>query len=176
MVENAGDASVTTGEADNSTVASFIYPSPSVGGPAANCPKRVGYDKTTGGFEGVMNPSPLAPSSGEALGVGSFFILEECSGLGGQHVVGKDLYSGRTYWFGGHGCTEIANSRAFTAKFAVFRYAQTAAIFQPENPQWCIEFPDKSKVSTDAKLLGIATFETQALAERYATALGWKRP
>lgn len=168
-VVDTGDASGA--QADHSTVTSFFYPSQSSAGPAGEvCPAHVGYDKVTGGFEGVMNPSPLSPAAGEALGVGSFALLEECSGLGGQHVVGRDFYNGKTYWFGGHGCHSPTSP---AAPFAVFRFRQTAAM--REAPQgWCIEFPDKSKISTDVTVLGVATFKTKELAESYATALGWK--
>lgn len=70
-------------------------------------------------------------------------LVDECTGLGGQYVVAKDLDGSRRFFLGGHGCyalptAEFPTFPAPPLRYGVLRGIQTAALFTA-GP--CIDLP-----------------------------------
>ena len=107
--------------------------------------------------------------AGEASAVVELVFVNECTGLGGQHILARELGGARYFWLGAHGCVTWETPPA--AKFGVVRYAQTAALFNlPEGA--CLTMPGAPAIITsDAATRSIAVFATQGEAERFKSRL-----
>lgn len=116
----------------------------------------------------VMTPA----GSGEEIAVVDITFAEECTDLGGQYVLARDLDGVKRYWLGGHGCQfleQVVNEVGLV--YGVVRYQVTAGISQiPADV--CVGFPDETPgLETDATTLAIAVFETQSGAQAFADSL-----
>jgi hypothetical protein len=124
----------------------------------------------------------------ERYAVASITFADECTGLGGQYILAKDLYEESIafqgkYFLGGHGCRawEIGpgmNAGGPTLPFGVVRYTPTNSI-QEIPPGVCVAIDEGNRergITTSAAVHGIALFATRIEAERFARSLGWPAP
>lgn len=103
----------------------------------------------------------------DALAVAEVLLLEECTGLGGSWVIGREVAGSRTFAIGGHGC-RLWTSPPVGA-FAVVRYRDTDEVFSTP-PGACVAFPGEDVVSTRQATSGLVLFEDRESAETYAAA------
>jgi hypothetical protein len=105
----------------------------------------------------------LTPGEYEGLALVRFRALDECSGAGGQWLVGSEVGSSRGLFVGSHTCSFFPEPlRDSTGtRFGVVRFSQTAALFQAPHG-WCITDEDGGTASTDAKSLAWGVYATEA--------------
>lgn len=96
--------------------------------------------------------SDLAPAQYESLAIVRFRFLEECSGAGGEWLVGRDVEGSRTLLAGDHTCYFVPEPYRQSQEhhFAVVRFSITAGLRHA--PQgWCITDEEGNAVSTDSR-------------------------
>jgi hypothetical protein len=109
-------------------------------------------------------------SSTEDLAVVELGFAEECTNLGGEYILARDLHADRKYWLGGHGCG--ATKLLFDAPkaYGVIRYMNTSSVLTiPAGV--CVAFPGDDpghSIWTPTKVRALARFENQDAAEAYA--------
>lgn len=116
----------------------------------------------------VISPA----DAGDEIAVVDITFAEECTDLGGQYVLARDLDGVKRYWLGGHGCQFLEQfSNTLGLVYGVVRYRVTAGISQiPADV--CVGFPDETPgMETDSTTLGIAVFETLSGAQAFADSL-----
>jgi hypothetical protein len=91
----------------------------------------------------------------------------ECSGLGGEYLIGREIDSSRDYFVGGHGCSflEPALRDQLEAEYwGLALVSQTAALFHtPEG--WCItSLGGDEPVTSDSKVRAWALYESESAA------------
>lgn len=107
---------------------------------------------------------------GEAIAVVELFYQDECTGLGGQHILAREIDGFRSFWLGGHGC-RLLDPLPTGPRFGVVRYNQTAALFRI-SPDVCIGFPDREPGATsDVSTRALAAFATLSDARAFAATL-----
>lgn len=97
----------------------------------------------------------------------------ECSGAGGDYLVGQEIDSSRDVFVGTHACwflpRQLADGRAFF--FGVARVAQTAALFHAPK-DWCITRLDgMSELSSDSTVRAWALYPDEKAARAALGAL-----
>lgn len=114
----------------------------------------------------------MTPDAGDEIAVVDITFAEECTGLGGQYVLARDLDGVKRYWLGGHGCQFLEQfSNTLGLVYGVVRYQVTAGISQIPSDV-CVGFPDETPgMETDATTLAIAVFETLSGAQAFADSL-----
>lgn len=104
--------------------------------------------------------SAMGLRESDKLAVVSVTFADECTGAGGQHILGHEVDGFRDMWLGAHACRTWTTPP--TAPFAVMRYSQTAALFRiPDGA--CIE-----PLTSDVQVKAVALFATRADAEAFA--------
>jgi hypothetical protein len=109
-------------------------------------------------------------STFEDLAVVELGFAEECTNLGGEYILARDLHADRKYWLGGHGCG--ATKLLFDAPkaYGVIRYVNTSSVLTiPAGV--CVAFPGDDpghSIWTPTKVRALARFESQDAAEAYA--------
>lgn len=106
----------------------------------------------------------LTPLRSDGLALVRFRATGECSGAGGEWLIGTEVGSTRDLFVGEHACyfqpQALRDSNA--ERFAVVRYMQTAAIFQTP-AGWCLTKPDGGEpVSSDVKNIAWGVYATEA--------------
>jgi hypothetical protein len=115
----------------------------------------------------------LRPAAGERVVLVETFPQEECSGAGGDYLVGHEAGVG-DYFLGAHACyflpreLQVSSAPRF---WGVARVAQTAAIFTTP-AGWCITAADGGEpVTTDSRVKAWALYGSleaaQAAIEHY---------
>ena len=107
--------------------------------------------------------------SGEEVVVVEIAYAEECTGLGGQYILAREVEGSRSYWLGNHGCNFLASGLVGSATtFGVLRYRQTAALFTiPAGV--CVSFPgEPDGFSSDSRVEALAVFPTLEAAKLFA--------
>lgn len=110
--------------------------------------------------------------SGEEVAVVEIAYAEECTGLGGQYILARELEGSRSYWLGAHGCNFLAAGLVGDATaFGVLRYRITAALFTiPVGV--CVGFPgEPDGVSSDSRVEAVAVFPTLEAATLFAKSI-----
>jgi hypothetical protein len=113
----------------------------------------------------------LATSEDEEIAVVDLAFVSECSGLGGDYLIGREVGGTRMFWLGGHGCEFFDDTFGPGLVYGVVRYAQTAALFQtPEGV--CVSWPGEPEpVQSSSSTFAIAVFETLGGAQSFAASL-----
>lgn len=98
----------------------------------------------------------------------------ECSGAGGDYLVGEEVESSRSVFVGSHACwflpRQLADGRALF--FGVARVAQTAALFHAPK-DWCITRLDgTTELTSDSTVRAWALYSNEKAAR---AALGFFR-
>lgn len=106
----------------------------------------------------------LAPQQSDGVALVRFRATEECSGAGGEWLIGTEVGSTRQLFVGEHTCSFqpplLRNSS--DERFAVVRYMQTAALFHTPTG-WCLTSADGGEpVSSDVKNLAWGVYATEA--------------
>jgi hypothetical protein len=140
------------------------------GGAPTASPTAIYVEDSTGcPTEGTE--AALRPEASEVLVVASLRLIGECSGAGGDWLIGRALDARRDLMFGSHTCYFLGGveTRPTTA-FGVVRVNQTAA--RLEGPKgWCITDADGAEpVTSDVRVRAVAVFETEAAARAAAAA------
>ena len=107
--------------------------------------------------------------SGEAVAVVEIAYAEECTGLGGQYILAREVEGFRSFWLGNHGCNFLAPGLVGGATtFGVLRYRFTAALFMiPVGV--CVSFPgEPDGLSSDSRVEALAVFPTLEAAALFA--------
>ena len=104
--------------------------------------------------------SAMTLRESDQLAVVSVTFADECTGAGGQHILGHEVDGFRDMWLGAHACQTWTTPP--TAPFAVMRYSQTAALFHIRDGV-CIE-----PLTSDVQVKAVALFATRAEAEAFA--------
>lgn len=121
----------------------------------------------------AANEVALKPSAGERVFAVEVRAQEECSGLGGEWLIGRELDARRDVMLGGHGCffvpRELLTKSSQT--FGVVRVAQMAGVLRaPEG--WCINTLDgREPVESDVRVIAFGIYESEAAARAAAEAL-----
>ena len=106
----------------------------------------------------------LTPEKFDGLALVEMNAQGECSGAGGEWLIGRQLGATRDYFAGSHACYfhPMGLSPAPMRYFGVVRYMQTAALFH--GPMgWCItDMTGKEPVTTDSKNIAWGVFATEA--------------
>lgn len=109
------------------------------------------------------------PDSGEAVAVVEIAYAEECTGLGGQYILAREVDGSRSFWLGNHGCNFLAPGLVGGATtFGVLRYRFTAALFMIPTGV-CVSFPgEPDGLSSDSRVEALAVFPTLEAAAQFA--------
>ncbi len=125
------------------------------------CAKEVAAETAT---------TALTPvESGEEVAVVEIAYAEECTGLGGQYILAREVDGSRSFWLGSHGCYFLAPGLVGGATtFGVLRYRPTAALFTiPVGV--CVSYPgEPDGFSSDSRVQALAVFPTVEAATRFA--------
>ncbi len=111
-------------------------------------------------------------ADGDELAVVEIHFVEECTGLGGTWVLGREVDSHRRFFLGAHGCRLWKSTPS--GAYGVVRYRQTAALLRTPDGA-CVGLPGERRVESDQSTYGFVVFATRAEAEVFAAARGWKR-
>ncbi|MDP2274677.1 MAG: hypothetical protein Q8N23_05710 [Archangium sp.] len=106
----------------------------------------------------------LTPLQFDGIALVKFRATEECSGAGGEWLIGTEVGSTRDLFVGQHACyfQPAALRGSSTERFAVVRYMQTAALFMTP-AGWCLTRPDGGEpVSSDVKNIAWGVYATEA--------------
>ncbi len=106
----------------------------------------------------------LVPEKFDGLALVKMSAQGECSGAGGEWLIGRELGTSRDFFVGSHACYfHPAQLEAAPAEyFAVVRFMQTAALFKTPMG-WCITDADGDEpVTTDSKNVAWGVFATEA--------------
>lgn len=106
----------------------------------------------------------LIPRTGERLVLVKTTVQTECSGAGGDWLIGTQL-DGTGIAFGAHACLFVPNQLHNTAWFALARIDPNGPLLMTE-PGWCI-----LPVTTNVKVLAWALYPSELDATRARTAL-----
>jgi hypothetical protein len=115
----------------------------------------------------------LRPAASDRLVVVLVQAQEECSGAGGDYLVGREG-STRHYFAGDHDCRFLPSGLRGdrSVRWGLVRGSQTAALFTVPTG-WCITQLDGiSQLSTDSRAPAWALYATEADARAAVTALG----
>lgn len=116
--------------------------------------------------QGPARTEAAAPLPEDTTYVVAYAFVDECTGLGGQHLIARDLDGSRRFFLGGHGCRSLPPPTLSETGFGVLRASQTAALFTAGR---CVRFPgDANDVQSDSHSRVLAAFETEADARAYA--------
>jgi predicted small lipoprotein YifL len=105
----------------------------------------------------------LIPGASDDLVVVRFRFQEECSGAGGQWLVGRYDTSTRDLFAGGHACYFLPEDLRdpVPERFALVRFSISASLIRaPEG--WCITNEDGETPTTDARWKAWAIYPTEA--------------
>jgi hypothetical protein len=156
-----GDGSPPSTGAEPSTQATALY----VADPRSSCATPASLDAVT---------TELRPARFEETAVVELSVAEECTNLGGQWLLGRDVHRASSkFWLGGHGCRTVPFAVDGSARYGVLVYVPTDRVgIIP--PGVCVSFagnaPGTSSASpTDVR--AIAAFATLAQAEAFARTL-----
>lgn len=112
-----------------------------------------------------------AVQTGQALALVEVYLVDECSGAGGQHVLMRELDGGRAYFLGDHACYFFGPELTGTWHYGVVRYTPTKALFSTP-VGWCVNFGDGAEpILSDAVVEAVALFDTQDDAAAFLDAL-----
>lgn len=115
--------------------------------------------------------SLMARQSGQGIAVVDIVFALECTNLGGDYVLGREIGGTRMFWLGGHGCSFLTTTFGPGLVYGVVRYTQTAALFQISSDV-CVGFPDQAPgAQTDVTTEAIALFERLEEAQAFAGTL-----
>jgi hypothetical protein len=122
---------------------------------------------------GVESALKLA-GSGERLVLMRTKAVDECSGAGGEYLIGAEVNERRDAFLGGHACyfldATLRQSQGLVF-WGVTRLSQTAAVFMTPT-QWCVtSIAGTEPVSTDSKAKAWAVYGSEAAARAALTAL-----
>ena len=112
----------------------------------------------------VGTEADLTPQRFDGLALVRFRATGECSGAGGEYLVGREEGSTRDLFVGEHACyfqpPALRDSSA--ERLGVVRYSHTAALFHAPTG-WCITNADgREPVTTDVKNLAWGVYATEA--------------
>lgn len=120
-------------------------------------------------FTGSLCPAQgteadLTPMPSDGLALVRFRAQGECSGAGGEWLIGREVGSSRDFFVGEHACyffPELLRDSA-VERFGVVRFSQTAALFHAPTG-WCITNANGMEpVTTDSKSLAWGVYATEA--------------
>ena len=149
------------------TDAPAIDRSPAAAPPSALYVADEGCAKEVAAETAATTLTPV--ESGEAVAVVEIAYADECTGLGGQYILAREVDGSRSFWLGNHGCNFLAVGLVGSATaFGVLRYRVTAALFTiPVGV--CVGFPgEPDGLSSDSRVEALAVFPTLEAAERFA--------
>jgi len=106
--------------------------------------------------------------SGEEIAVVEIAYAEECTGLGGQYILAREVDGSRSFWLGNHGCNFLTPGLVGSATtFSVLRYRATAALFTIPSGV-CVSFPgEPDGFSSDSRVEALAVFPTREAAKLF---------
>lgn len=108
------------------------------------------------------------PGSGDTVVVAELAFLDECTGAGGQHLVGRAMDGIGMMWIGSHACYFFEPGLVGSGVRAGVVRARPGA-FQQIPPSVCVEFPGvPGAPSTDVDAMAIAVFASLEDAEAFA--------
>ena len=131
--------------------------------------------KEDGGCAQAGVETDLKPvGSGERLVLMKTKALDECSGAGGEYLIGTEVNASRDAFLGAHGCYFLGAELRMNfgqVYWGVTRLSQTAALFRtPEN--WCItSIAGTEPVVSDSKAKAWAVYRSEAAARAALQAL-----
>lgn len=110
-----------------------------------------------------------ALDSGEEVAVVEIAYAEECTGIGGQYILAREVDGFRSFWLGNHGCNFLAPGLVGSAMtFGVLRYRFTDALFMIPVGE-CVSFPgEPDGLSSDSRVEALAVFPTLEAAALFA--------
>lgn len=116
----------------------------------------------------------LRPAGFEETAVVELSVAEECTGLGGQWLLGRDVRrASQKFWLGGHGCRTVPVAEDGSARFGVLVYWPTDSIsVLPAGA--CLSFPGNAPGTSSmspTRVRALATFATLAQAEAFERTL-----
>ncbi len=153
----------------------FEEPQPDEPGWAAN--EQPLYVFRGDGCPSAGTERDLEPARYERLAVVRFRAVEECSGEGGEWLIGRQIDSSRDYFVGGHACFFLPEDlrKPGSTWFGLVRFSQTAGLFRtPEG--WCVTNADgRQPVTTDSRSLAWGVYRTEQLARAALARLESKR-
>lgn len=109
---------------------------------------------------------------GDELYVVDLVYVDECTGAGGQHILGRAVDGSRDMWLGAHACYFFAPDLVGQRGAGLARVTQTAGL-DTTSADACVTFPSEtSGVTSDVRVTAIAVFETVDDARTFADAHG----
>jgi hypothetical protein len=157
----AGDETAPSTGADPATQATALY----LAGPRPSCATPASLDAVT---------TELRPAPNESNAVVELSVAEECTNLGGQWLLGRDVHrASDKFWLGGHGCRAVPFAADGSTRYGVLVFTITDSI-PTIPPSVCVSFPGNAPGTSSASstaVRAIATFATLAQAEAFASTL-----
>lgn len=141
------------------------------GTPAPTAQPTAIYVEDSTGCPTDGTEAALRPDASDTLVVASLRAIGECSGAGGDWLIGRVLGARRDLMFGAHSCYFLGGveTRPSTA-FGVVRVTQTAALLEAPRG-WCLTNTDGAEpVTSDVRVRAVALFEAEADARAAAAA------
>jgi hypothetical protein len=146
---------------DPATQATALY----LADPRSSCATPASLDTVT---------TELHPARNEDTAVVELSVAEECTNLGGQWLLGRDVHRAESkFWLGGHGCRTVPFAADGSARYGVLVYTPTDHIGTIP-PSVCVSFPGNAPGSSSASptyVRALATFATLTEAEAFASTL-----
>lgn len=117
-------------------------------------------------------PAELAPpEQGDDVAVVELYYRDECTGLGGQHIIAHDVEGFGDHWLGAHGCYFFPVPSPPEPQYGVVLYNITAAYFEIP-PSLCIGFPGEPPGVTSTYITrAIGVFQKLEDAKAFAASL-----
>jgi hypothetical protein len=155
------DGGGPTHAVDAATQATALY----TADPKSACPTPASLDAVA---------TELRPASFEETAVVELSVAEECTNLGGQWLLGRDVKrASDKFWLGGHGCRSVPFAVDGSARYGVLVYVPTDSVAIVP-PDVCVSFPGNAPRTSSASpthVRAMATFATLAQAEAFAQTL-----
>lgn len=125
----------------------------------------------TTGVQPSAEAATAKEDASDLISVAEITFVDECTGLGGNWIIGRDIVSDRRFFLGAHGCRLWSSPPAGT--HAVVRHRQTAAMFHTPSGA-CVAFDGEESVSSDQSTSGLVVFATLGDAKAFASERGWR--
>ena len=125
----------------------------------------------TTGVQPSADAATAREDASDLIAVAEIMFVDECTGLGGNWIIARDILSDRRFFLGAHGCRLWSSPPA--GSHAVVRHRQTAGMFSTPSGA-CVAFDGEESVRSDQATSGIVVFATLEDAKAFASARGWR--
>jgi hypothetical protein len=114
---------------------------------------------------------PPSAGSGTRVALVEVFFTAECTGVGGDYVLARELEGSRSYWLGGRGCAFLDEGELGETAFGVL-WAEVSAGLATIDPGLCVGFPGEDGLESDAGVTKLLLFDDLESARTFGEQVG----